>query len=171
MSDAFIAEIRMFGFTFPPRNWADCNGQLLPISQNTALFSLVGTMYGGDGRTTFALPNLQDRIPVGIGQGPGLSLYDQGQTAGTSNVSLQQTQMPSHNHGFGAFNNVGDGTSPANAVPARVVGETPYVNAAPTIPLTTTISPAGGNQPHNNMMPYLTVRFCIVLFGIFPQRQ
>jgi microcystin-dependent protein len=171
MSEPFVAEIRILPYNFPPQGWADCNGQLLAISQNTALFSLVGTMYGGNGQTTFGLPNLQDRIPVGFGQGPGLSNYDQGQTAGTSNITLLQSQMPQHNHGFGAFSNVGDSTNPANSVPARVSGETPYVNAVPNTPLATTISPVGGNQPHNNLMPYLTLRFCIALIGVFPARQ
>jgi microcystin-dependent protein len=171
MSDPFIAEIRMFGFTFPPRSWLDCNGQLIPIAQNTALFSLVGTFYGGNGQTTFGIPNLQNRTPIGVGQGPGLSQYSIGQSSGTANVTLLQNQIPAHNHSFGTNSGDADGTNPGGAVPARASGETPYTNGAANTPLSTTISPVGGNQPHNNMMPYLTVRFCICQFGVFPSRN
>ena len=171
MSDAFIAEIRMVGFTFPPKNWADCNGQIIGIAQNTALFSLLGVNYGGNGQTTFGLPNLQDRIPVGAGQGPGLSQYDLGQVSGSTSVTLLSTQMPQHNHSFGSSSGDADATNPAGSVPARAAGETPYTNGAANTPLSTTVSPIGGNQPHNNMMPYLTVRFCICLAGVFPARN
>ncbi len=171
MSDPFIAEIRMFPYNFAPRNWADCNGQLLAISQNTALFSLVGTFYGGDGRTTFGLPNLQNRIPIGIGQGPGLSLYDQGQTGGTTTVTLLSSQIPQHNHSFGTNSGDADNTNPAGSVPARAAGETPYTNGVANTPLSTTVGLVGGNQPHNNMMPYLSIRFCICQFGVFPARN
>jgi microcystin-dependent protein len=171
MSEPFIAEIRILPFNFAPRGWADCNGQLLSIAQNTALFSLLGTTYGGNGQTIFGLPDLRDRVPLGMGQGPGLSQYDQGQISGTSTVSLLQSQMPGHNHGFGSFSDSGESSDPANAVPARAAGETVYVNAVPNTPLTTTISLAGGSQPHNNMMPYLALRFCIALQGVFPARN
>ena len=171
MSDAFIAEIRMVGFNFPPKNWANCDGQILSIQQNTALFSLLGTNYGGNGTQNFGLPDLRDRIPVGAGQGPGLSQYSLGQSSGTTNVTLLATQMPAHNHSFGTNSGDADGTNPAGSVPARAAGETPYVNGAINTPLSTTISPIGNNQPHNNMMPYSTVLFCICQFGIFPARN
>jgi microcystin-dependent protein len=171
MSDAFIAEIRMFGFTFPPKNWLDCNGQLLSIAQNTALFSLLGTTYGGNGQTNYAIPNLQDRIPVGVGQGLGLSQYVQGQTGGTTNITLLSNQMPQHNHSFGSSSGDADATNPASSVPARAVGETPFVAGAPNTPLSTAVALVGSSQPHNNMMPYLSVRFCICQFGVFPARN
>ncbi len=171
MSDPFIAEIRILPFNFAPRGWAFCNGQLLSIAQNTALFSLLGTTYGGNGQTIFGLPNLQDRIPVGAGQGPGLSPYVLGQTSGTTNVTLPLSQMPAHNHGFGSFSDSGESSDPTNAVPARAAGETVYVNAVPNTPLTTTIGLTGGNVPHNNMMPYLALNFCIATQGVFPARN
>jgi microcystin-dependent protein len=171
MSTPFIAEIRMMGFNFAPRGWAFCNGQLIGIAQNTALFSLLGTNYGGNGQTTFGLPNLQGQAPLHPGQGPGLSLYSLGETSGSSSITLLQTEIPGHNHSFGAISAVGDSNNPGGAVPARVVGETPYASTAPNTPLSTTISPSGSNQPHNNMMPYLVVNFCIALQGIFPARN
>ncbi len=171
MSDPFVAEIRMFGFTFPPQSWADCNGQIVPIAQNTALFSLLGTTYGGNGTQTFALPNLQNLIPVGIGQGPGLSDYVQGQTGGTTDITLLSNQMPQHNHSFGSSSGDADATNPASSVPARAAGETPFVAGSPNTPLSTTVGLVGNSQPHNNMMPYLTVRFCICLAGVFPARN
>jgi microcystin-dependent protein len=171
MSDPFIAEIRMFGFTFPPRSWLDCNGQILSIAQNTALFSLLGTTYGGNGTTNYAIPNLQNMIPVGAGQGPGLSQYVLGQTSGTTNVTLLATQMPQHNHSFDSSSGDADSTNPGGAVPARAAGETPYTNGAANTPLSTTVGLVGGNQPHNNMMPYLSIRFCICQFGVFPARN
>ncbi len=171
MSDAFIAEIRMFPYNFAPRNWADCNGQIIGIAQNTALYSLLGTNYGGNGQTTFGLPDLRDRIPVGVGQGPGLSQYVVGESGGSTNVTVLQTQMPAHNHSFGTNSGDADGTNPGGSVPARASGETPYVNGAANTPLSTTVGLVGGSQPHNNMMPYLTVRFCICQFGVFPARN
>jgi microcystin-dependent protein len=171
MSDPFVAEIRMVGFNFAPRGWATCDGQILPISQNTALFSLLGTTYGGNGSTTFALPNLQGRSPLQPGQGPGLSLYDLGETTGQSDVTLLQSEIPQHNHTFGALNAVGDTNNPSGSVPARVLGETPYVNAAPNTALAQSLVQAGSSLPHNNLMPYLVVYFCIALQGIFPPRS
>ncbi len=171
MSEPFIAEIRMFGFTFAPKGWADCNGQILSIAQNTALFSLLGTTYGGNGTSTFALPNLQNMIPVGMGQGPGLSQYVLGETSGTTNVTLLSNQMPQHNHSFGSNSGDADATNPASSVPARATGETPFVAGAPNTALSTTIGLVGGGQPHNNLMPYLSVRFCIALQGVFPARN
>jgi microcystin-dependent protein len=170
MSDQFIAEIRIFPYNFAPRNWADCNGQLLSIAQNSALFSLVGVQYGGNGQTNFGLPNLLDRVALGWQQGPGLSNYVIGQQGGESNITLLSSQMPAHNHTVGAYNRVAESTSPNNAVPARVSGETPYINAVPNTPLAVNIG-AGGSQPHNNLMPYQNLRYCIALQGVFPSRS
>lgn len=174
MSAPFIAEIRIFPFDFAPRGWAFCNGQILPISQNTALFSLVGTFYGGDGKSTFALPNLQGSAPLQQGQGPGLSLYDLGQNGETDTVTLLTSEMPSHSHSVGVNSNPGNLQSPA---PNLILGRSQRAQAYQdntTQNLVTmnsnTLSVAGGDQPHNNLMPYLTVNFCIALEGIFPQR-
>lgn len=173
MSSPFVAEIRMFGFNFAPRGWAFCNGQLLPISQNTALFSLLGTQYGGDGKSNFALPNLQGNSPMFWGQGPGLSQRFIGETSGVSNVTLIVTEIPSHTHGLLAT--VEDGTQGSltnGAVLATSIGGNLYQSA--TNPVVTmnpqALSVAGGSLPHNNTQPTLTVNFCIALQGIFPPR-
>ena len=174
MSSPFVAEIRIFPFNFAPKGWAFCDGQLLPISQNTALFSLLGTTYGGDGKSTFALPNLQGCTPMQQGQGPGLSLRDLGETAGEQSVTLLQTEMPSHSHGVLASSG-GDSASPANSSWAS--GQKGFGNVYTTFNAPTNVqmnpfatSIAGGSQPHNNMMPYLALNFCIALQGIFPPR-
>jgi microcystin-dependent protein len=174
MSNPFVAEIRIFPFNFAPTGWAFCNGQLMPISQNTALFSLLGTTYGGDGKSTFALPNMQDNAPMFWGQGAGLSLYDLGQTGGAETVSLLQTEMPVHAHQ--ASGAAGSGpTSPAGNTWGTGAGRTPpptYVNGSPDVtmaPMTVAIS--GGNLPHNNMQPYLTLNFCIAMQGVYPPRS
>lgn len=173
MSDPFVAEIRMFGFNFAPTGWAQCNGQILPISQNTALFSLLGTMYGGNGQSTFALPNLQDSVPMFWGQGAGLSLYDQGQQGGAEFITLLQSEMPLHPHGW-----------MANAAPAtlnapdtgRSIARSSVVGgyksgANPDIQMSLqAVSPTGSSQPHNNLMLYLVVNFCIAMQGVFPPR-
>ena len=176
MADPFVGEIRMFGFNFAPTGWAMCNGQLMPISQNTALFSLLGTFYGGDGRTTFALPNLQGQAPVHQGQGPGLSQRFIGENSGSTNVTLLTTEMPSHTHTAGCLNSgAGLLASPQNNVWAGAAGRTPpslYSNAGPNSPMSpqaTSIS--GGGLPHNNMPPYLVLNFCIALQGVFPPRS
>lgn len=173
MADPFVAEIRIFPFNFPPRGWAFCNGQLMSIAQNTALFSLLGTTYGGDGRVTFGLPNLQGSAPIHPGQGPGLSQYDLGQTGGVESVTLPQSEMPAHNHGLRAnvidpadTNNVS-----ANASFAVSTGGTLYQAAADVTLSNQALPIAGGNLPHNNMMPYLTLNFCIALQGVFPPRS
>jgi microcystin-dependent protein len=171
MSDAFTGEIRIFGFNFAPRGWAMCNGQILPIAQNTALFSLLGTTYGGNGQTTFALPDLRSRVPVHVGQGPGLSSYDLGQTGGQEAVTLTQSTMPGHGHGAGVTQAPGTTTRPANKVPATA-GAAAYADASDG----STFNPAfiqntGGNQPHPNLQPYLTLNFCICIQGIFPSRN
>lgn len=172
MADPFIAEIRMFGFNFAPTGWAFCNGQILPISQNTALFSLLGTTYGGDGKSTFALPDLQGSAPLHPGQGQGLSLYDLGQASGTESVTLLQTEIPVHTHTVMTGEDFGDVTTPANSILTLSTGGFAYgSNASLTTMGPQTLAPAGGSLPHNNMMPYLTLNFCIALQGIYPQRQ
>lgn len=174
MADPFVAEIRIFPFNFAPKGWAFCNGQLLPLSQNTALFSLLGTIYGGDGKSNFALPNMQGNAPMHPGQGPGLSLHDLGEQGGSQTVTLLQSEMPSHNHSVMArpTGNVPPQATPVAFAPART-------NSRPYSPTTvsqngqmnqTAIGINGGSQPHNNMMPYLTANFCIALQGVFPPR-
>lgn len=174
MSDQFVAEIRIFGFNFAPKSWAFCNGQLIPISQNTALFSLLGTTYGGDGKSTFALPNLQGCAPLQEGQGPGLSLYDLGQTGGSQTVTLTTSEMPLHNHGVGAQTvPLGGVADPTGATLSRPASGNLYFPAGgeSLVPMASeAIGPAGGNSAHNNMQPYLTLNFCIALQGIYPQR-
>lgn len=169
MSDQFVAEIRMFGFNFAPTGWAQCNGQLLPLSQNTALFSLLGTTYGGDGKSTFALPDLQGNVPLQPGQGQGLSLYDLGQMSGTEFVTLLNSEIPLHTHTFSASEElVNENNVTANLFGA---GETRYGASANVVQMAPqALTPAGSSFPHNNMMNYLTVNFCIALQGIFPSR-
>ena len=178
MSDPYIAEIRAFSFGYAPRGWALCQGQILPIQQNTALFSLLGTTYGGNGTTTFGLPDLRGRVPVGAGAGPGLSQWNQGQLSGTENVTLTSFEIPAHNHPLAA--NTGNATSnnPSNAVPARgraVVNgttaalpmyQTPGSQVAMASP-----DPVGSGQPHENRMPSLAIYSGIALSGIFPSRN
>jgi microcystin-dependent protein len=179
MSDPFVAEIRIFPFNFAPRGWAMCNGQLLPISQNTALFSLVGTFYGGNGQSTFALPNLQGSAANQQGQGAGLSQYFVGQQTGSEQVTLLQTEIPSHSHSFVATTNVGTTDSASNnllgvgASGSKAASSVAniYSTNAPNTPLSPLgVSVAGGSLAHNNMMPYLTLNFCIAMQGIFPPR-
>jgi len=172
MADPFVAEIRIFPFNFAPKGWAFCNGQLLPISQNTALFSLLGTTYGGDGKSNFALPNLQGAAPMHPGQGPGLSLHDLGESGGSDTVTLLESESPAHSHAFGA-----DTVDPAdtnvpspNASFAQSSGGTLYQTAAGAQLAPQAISAVGGGQPHNNLAPYLTLNFNIALQGIFPPR-
>lgn len=176
MADPFVAEIRIFPFNFAPKGWAFCKGQVLPISQNTALFSLLGTTYGGNGQSTFALPNLEDSAPIHPGQGPGLSQYDLGQTAGSETVTLLESEIPAHSHFARASNQQGDVQQPnVSTSLARPVGALPYVPGSPTPPLVSmasqSLTPAGGSLPHNNLMPYLTLSFCIALQGVFPPRS
>jgi microcystin-dependent protein len=174
MADPFVAEIRIFPFNFSPRGWASCDGQLLPISQNTALFSLLGTTYGGDGKSTFALPDLQGNAPMHPGQGPGLSLHDLGEMSGSQTVTLLQSEIPVHSHGVSAANFPADIQSPnPNVALARSTGGNAYqtvTNQNLTLMSPQSLAPAGGDQPHNNMQPYLTLRFCIALQGVFPPR-
>jgi microcystin-dependent protein len=172
MADPFVAEIRIFPFNFAPKGWAWCDGQLMPISQNTALFSLLGTTYGGDGKSTFALPDLQGRAPMHPGQGPGLSLHDLGETGGSETETLLQTEIPSHTHQLSASP---DPSSVQDPSPARVLARsTPgfaYISGAPNASLAPqALATAGSTAPHNNMQPYLTFYFNIALQGIFPPR-
>ncbi|AWK03649.1 phage tail protein [Flavobacterium crocinum] len=169
--DPFVAEIRIFSFNFPPRGWAFCNGQLLPLSQQTALFSLLGTTYGGDGKSTFALPDLQGRTPMHPGQGPGLSLHDLGETGGSETVTLLESEIPYHTHSLMAATSNSQSITPTNnslgrGNPLRVYS----TGASNTDMSATSINPTGGSTPHNNMMPYLTMNFCIALQGIYPPR-
>jgi microcystin-dependent protein len=174
MSSPFVAEIRIFPFNFAPKGWAFCNGQLLPLSQNTALFSLLGTTYGGDGKSTFALPDMQSNAPMHPGQGPGLSLHDLGEMAGSQAVTLLESEIPVHGHTLSAQNQPGQLAAPG---PDRTIARSsggfaykappfgPNVQFDPNM-----LAPSGGSLPHNNMQPYLTLNFCIALQGIFPPR-
>jgi microcystin-dependent protein len=180
MADPFLAEIKMFGSNFAPVGWAFCNGQLLAIAQNTALFSLLGTTYGGNGTTTFALPDFRSRAPVHMGQGVGLSNYVLGEETGTETVSLNITQIPQHNHLLSVSNATASVSDPTNAFPAQVNGGTPrapvVVNAYAAASsgatfAATAISTAGGSTPHSNIQPVLAVSFIIALQGIFPSRN
>lgn len=170
MADPFVAEIRIFPFNFAPRGWAFCNGQLLPISQNTALFSLVGTFYGGDGRSTFALPNLQGDVPMFWGRGSGLSLYDLGQQGGSETVTLIESELPAHTHQARGLGAVSNQPTPENNSWGRSTAN-PYINTQNGQMSPLALALTGGNQPHNNMMPYLTLNFCIALQGVFPPRS
>ena len=184
MSDPFVAEIRMFAGNFAPTGWAFCNGQLLPISQNTALFSLLGTYYGGDGKSTFALPNLMGSFPLEQGQSTTGTQYFLGQQSGSEYVTLIQTEMPVHTHAMQVSNNdadtTGNGTTPTNQLPAKGAYDDGS-NAGVVAFYSTNLNPlvqmnfqqasiAGSSLPHNNMSPYLTVTFIIALQGVFPQR-
>ena len=175
--DPFVAEIRIFPFNFAPKGWAVCAGQILPLSQNTALFSLLGTTYGGDGKSNFALPDMQGNAPMHPGQGPGLSLHDLGETGGSETVSLLESEIPSHSHSlqllnsdFGTLN----GPDPLRSL-ARSGNAQAYKPTTPSVPplvqmAPQSLAPAGGDQPHNNLQPSLTLRFCIALQGVFPPR-
>jgi len=171
MSDPFVAEIRMFPFNFAPRGWAKCDGQMLPISQNTALFSLLGTTYGGDGKTTFALPDLRDRMPLQAGQGQGLSAYALGETGGSDVVTLLESQMPAHSHqlqhhGAGAYDTPGSSVTLGSSGVAQI-----YTTNTTSVTAVPALSVAGSGLPHNNRQPFLTLNFCIAMQGIFPPRQ
>ena len=176
MSEPFIAEIRIFAGNFAPRSWAFCNGQLLPVSQNTALFSLIGTIYGGDGRTTTALPNLQGRAPMHPGRGPGLTARREGEKDGVESVTLSEAQIPSHSHTVRATMTAGGADAPSNtsSIATTSVRDKLYqtnttanlVDMAPQA-----VSTTGGSQPHGNMQPYLALNFIIALQGLYPSRS
>jgi microcystin-dependent protein len=172
VSEPFVGEIRMFGFNFPPQGWALCDGQLLSISQNAALFSLLGTTYGGDGESTFALPDLRSRVPVSQGQGDGLSSYAEGQAGGTETVTLAAAQMPAHTHAVNASSSPAASERPAG----RVLARSPDHSYIPepdtdTVMNAKMIGAAGNSQPHDNIQPYLALNFCIALQGVFPARE
>jgi microcystin-dependent protein len=178
--DPFVAEIRIFPFNFAPKGWALCDGQILPISQNTALFSLLGTTYGGDGKSNFALPNLQGNVPMFYGQGQGLSLYSIGEQGGSPTVTVLTTELPSHNHTVMATTVQGTSNDPNGNMLSEghysnqtASGNLAYYTAATTPQVQMNplmIAPAGNSFPHNNMMPYLTLNFCIALQGVYPPR-
>jgi microcystin-dependent protein len=179
MSSPFVAEIRIFACNFAPTGWAQCNGQLMPISQNTALFSLLGTFYGGDGKSTFALPNLQGSLATHQGQGQGLQEWFLGQQQGEDFVTLLESEMPAHNHALNAINVTSTAADPVNKSIARgnySTGPTSgavafYTTVASNVQLgPTAIAVAGGSLPHNNLMPYLVLNYCIALQGVFPAR-
>jgi microcystin-dependent protein len=173
MADPFVAEIRMFPFNFAPKGWAFCDGQLLPLSQNTALFSLLGTFYGGDGKSTFALPDLQSRSAMHSGQGNGLSQHFLGEMGGVEYVTLLDSEIPAHTHAVMSVPGVFPGNTSivtGNAFAKSSQGNA-YIPAANTVQMSEeALTPTGGDLPHNNMMPYLTVSFCIALQGVFPAR-
>lgn len=180
MAEPFVAEVRIFAFTFPPKGWAFCAGQLLPISQNTALFSLLGTMYGGNGQSTFALPNLQGSVAIHSGheQGPGLSNYTQGEVGGSETSSLLLSEIPSHGHTVTAQTQNATTNDPTGAVLAAGrfgAGQGGAVNLYTSVAPDTAMNPmgvgiTGGGLPHNNLMPYLVFNYCIALQGVFPPR-
>ena len=181
-TEPFIGEIKIFGFNFAPRGYATCQGQILSIAQNTALFSLLGTTYGGNGQTTFALPDLQGRMPIGQGQGPGLPSYTMGEEAGTTNVTLLSTNMPIHNHAATGINvripvtSASEDSSATNNYIGNAVNDTFGPTASPTNSLgapvvSGTTALAGGSQPFSILNPYLTINYSIALEGIFPSRN
>jgi microcystin-dependent protein len=175
MSAPFVAEVRIFGFNFPPTGWAQCNGQLLPISQNTALFSLLGTFYGGDGKSTFGLPDLENSMPIGQGQGPGLSDRFIGEQGGSQTVTLLTSEMPNHPHTLSASNEPADVSTPTPVTAlARSNGQAGYAPSTgdknSQLDQTAT-GIIGGDLPHNNLMPYLVLNYCIALQGVFPARS
>lgn len=169
MAQPYVGEIRMFGGNFAPSGWMFCEGQLLPISENETLFQLIGTTYGGDGQTTFALPDLRGRLPVHQGQGPGLSPYTIGGSLGAEEVTLTVNQIPTHSHPLVASSNNASTANAQGNVLAQTPSYTPYIADTPASALApNSLGPVGGSQPHTNMQPYLCVSFIISLFGIFP---
>lgn len=171
MSDPFLGEIRLFPYDFAPRGWALCDGSVLSIAQNTALFSLLGTIYGGDGQTTFALPDLRGRVAVSSGQAPGLSDHQLGQLGGDETVMLTTDELPAHSHAMAANSSHGANASPAGKVPGHSSSGTVYADASDGSRMKShTIMPTGGNQSHNNVQPYLALSYCIAMEGIFPSR-
>jgi len=174
MADPFVAEIRIFPFNFAPKGWAFCDGQLLPLSQNTALFSLLGTTYGGNGKSNFALPDMQGNAPMHPGQGPGLSLHDLGEMSGSETVTLLESEIPSHTHALRAdvLDTADTNVPSVNASFALSTQGTLYQTqpTAGAYLAPQALAPVGGSLPHNNMMPYLVLNFCIALQGVFPPR-
>ncbi len=175
MSEPFVGEIRMFAGNFAPRGWALCDGQLLAVSQNDALFSLFGTIYGGDGRTTFGLPDLRGRIPIHAGTGPGLSPRRLGAKGGSENETLTLNQLPSHTHSFNANTQFATSEHPEGRVVAEGVNVSPYSDSATNPPVdqmaSNAITAVGGSRSHSNLMPFLCINFIVALFGIYPSRH
>jgi microcystin-dependent protein len=175
MSEPFVAEIRIFGGNFAPVGWAFCNGQLMPISQNTALFSLLGTTYGGDGKSTFALPDMQGRAPMHPGSGPGLTPRDLGENSGSADVTLTLSQIPPHTHGLQASASTGTSSDPTGRLLASPAANprftSLYSNASGSASLASSALSTIGGQPHNNLQPYLALSFIIALQGVFPARN
>jgi len=171
MSAPFLGEIRMFGCNFAPRGWAFCSGQVLSIQQNTALFSLLGTQYGGDGRTNFALPNLQGRVPMAFGSAPGLTPRVIGESGGSESVTLTSNEMPAHSHAIVAQTTRADRANASGAMLASGI-EPLYAAATPDTAMNPqAVGPVGNGVPHTNLQPYLAINFCIALQGIYPARQ
>jgi microcystin-dependent protein len=171
MGQPYIGEIRMFGGNFAPAGWAFCNGQTLPISENDALFTLIGTMYGGDGAETFNLPDLQGRVPVHFGTGPDGNTYQQGEKAGVETVTLSTQQIPVHNHALVASGTSAQSPQPQSGVLAQAITVQPYITGTGEVALApASVTPVGGSQPHDNRQPYLCISFIIALFGIFPHQ-
>ena len=172
MSEPFVGEIRMFAGNFAPRGWAFCDGQLLAVSQNDALFSLLGTIYGGDGRTTFGLPEMRGRIPVHPGSGPGLTPRRLGEKAGTEKETLTVNQLPSHRHAMQASTDAADNASPQGRVNAQSAVVDQYIQDDPDQALASAaVSSVGGSRSHTNLMPTLCINFIIALVGIYPSRH
>lgn len=170
MSEPFVGEIKMFAGTFAPRNWALCDGQLLSIPQNDALFSLLGTIYGGDGRTTFGLPDMRGRLPIHMGTGPGLAPRQIGQRFGQENVTVTAAQVPSHTHQMRAADDAGETTDPTGQVQARTSDDSYSASSPNTNMASEAISASGGSSSHTNVQPFLCINFIIALFGIYPSR-
>ncbi|MES2988245.1 MAG: tail fiber protein [Pseudomonadota bacterium] len=169
MSQPYVGEIRMFGGNFNPAGWAFCNGQLLPISENETLFQLIGTTYGGNGQSTFGLPNLQGRVPVHMGTGSSGITYQIGEVAGVESVTLTTQQIPQHTHAMLVSSNTATSQSPTNSIIGKSAQIDAFINSVPDTPLNAnSVTPRGGSQPHENMQPYLCINFIISLFGIFP---
>jgi microcystin-dependent protein len=167
----FIGEIRMFAGNFAPAGWALCDGQTLPISENDALFQLIGTTYGGDGQNTFNLPNLQSRVPIHMGTGPDGTTYQIGEMAGTEQETLSVQQIPNHTHPFTASNNVTQDTNPTGSTVGQSTQATLYIDDVPNVNMAAAaIAPAGGSQPHENVQPFLCINYIISLFGVFPSQ-
>lgn len=172
MSEPFVAEIRIFAGNFAPRGWAFCNGQLLPVSQNTALFSLIGTTYGGDGRSTTALPNLQGRAPMHPGRGPGLTDRRLGERGGVEMVTLSEAQLPQHSHPLTVAPVPAENSTPGGNSIARTVNGSLYHDASNLVDIASTaVQNTGGSQAHNNMQPFLAINFIIALVGLYPSRS
>ena len=172
MSQPFVGEIRMFGGSFAPAGWMFCAGQLLPISENETLFNLIGTTYGGDGQSTFGLPDLQGRIPIHVGQGPGITQnYQLGELGGVESVTISTQTMPTHNHSWLASNDPSNSLIPTSNVVSTPLNITPYFAGNASVALNAqSLTPVGGSQPHDNMMPFLAISYIISLFGIFPHQ-